>query len=145
MKKNKFKLIELLVCFVAALVMVSCDKVDGAKIVGTWGCVHSYQHFWDTYSGVLFREYEDTDVYKGCVVNIKDDGSYSSVSYDHVGLFSKNGGIWMIDDGNNLLIDGESCVIQTLNNTTLKLKYQYDHDHYDYESHEETTLEFKRQ
>ena len=144
MKTNKFKLIGLLVCFIAALIMVSCDKVDGAKIVGTWGCVHSYEHFFGIHNDDPF-DYTDTDSYRGRVINIKDDGSYTSVSYDPVGLFDKNGGTWMIEDGNNLLIDGTSCVIQTLNNTTLSLKYQYEYENYIYERHHEATLEFKRQ
>ena len=132
--KNKFKTMGLLMCFVATFMMVSCNKEEAneAKIVGTWGCVHSYAHIW----GENFdNEYTDYD--RGNVVNFKEDGSYtSSIEW----LFFDKEGTWMID-GNSLFLDRHAGEIQNLSNNALKLYYE---EHYD-NRHGEWTLEFKRQ
>lgn len=149
MRTNKFKLMGLLLCFMAASAMVSCTDDNNengtvsASIVGTWGCVHSYLHYWGTdYQGNDYDE-ERTDSYKGNVVNFKDDGSYTA-SKSWSMHFDDDGGTWMID-GNSLIVDREACDIQTLNSTTLKLHW-YEPAVEGYETeHEEWTLEFKRQ
>ena len=78
MRTNKFKLIGLLVCFAAAAMMMSCTK-DSKTIVGTWGCIHSYDHQWGNSSHWDYHPYDyvETDSYRGEVVTFKDDGTYT--------------------------------------------------------------------
>ena len=150
--KSKFKLMGLLMCFVAASAMVSCtddnneNETGSASIVGTWGCVHSYEHNWGYYMNggeeQTFDE-EETDGYKGDVVNFKEDGSYTS-SRDF-GPFDDKGGSWMIN-GNNLIIDREDCEVISLNNNTLKIHYLWVSGESEFgQTHDEYILEFKRQ
>lgn len=138
----------MLLCIAALGMMTSCSKDDttengSASIIGTWGCVHSYLHYWGTdYQGEDYDE-ERTDSYKGNVVSFKNDGSYTA-SKSWSMHFDDDGGTWMID-GNSLIVDREACDIQTLNSTTLKLHW-YEPAVEGYETeHEEWTLEFKRQ
>ena len=142
MRTNKFKLIGLLVYFAAAAMTMSCTK-DSKTIVGTWGCIHNYDHYWSTeyYAGQPFDRVDNTDLYRGEVISFKDDGRYTSSESDPDWGFYYNG-IWMID-GNSLLIDGHPWNIQKLNNTTLILQTLY---YYNEETiNEEKTIEFKRQ
>lgn len=142
--KSKIKLMGLLMCFVATSMMVSCNKDDGngAKIVGTWGCVHNYTHDWGTdYHGEDYDN-EYTDEFKGTVINFKEDGSYTSSRRWY--WYIDKDGTWMID-GNSLILDGGALDIKTLNNNNLKLHF-YEPAVEGYETeHLEWTLEFKKQ
>ena len=134
-------------CFVAASAMVSCSDdnnengTGSASIVGTWGCVHSYEHFWGIQNGESYDN-DRTDKYVGNVINFKEDGTYTS-SRDF-GPFDDKGGTWMIDE-NRLIVDRHNCDILTLNNSSLKVKYLWNDSYEEDEYHDEYTLEFKRQ
>lgn len=135
MKTYKCKLIRLLLCFIAFTAILSCGKeiVDNnneegsnnANIVGTWGCVNSYEHYWgmswnNNYTEIVPYETEYTDFWKGDVINLKDDGTYTAS--DDISFFDDHGGHWMKDE-NKLIIDRNPYEIELLNSSTLKLKY----------------------
>ena len=131
---NKLKLVGLMLCFVASAMIVSCNKDsnedngnsdNSTSIVGTWGCVNSYEHYWgmrwnDNYTEIIPYDIEYTDFWKGDVINLKDDGTY--ISSDDVAFFDDHGGHWM-KDGNKLIVDGNPHEIELLNSSSLKLKY----------------------
>ena len=142
--KKKFRLTGLILFIAAFTMMVSCtkDETNDTSIVGTWGCVHSYSHYWGIdYRGEEFDN-EYTDEFRGDVIFFNGNGSYTaSGSFWPI---DERGGSWMID-GNSLILGSRTCDIQTLNETTLKLHYHepafegYETEHYEW------TLEFRRQ
>ena len=95
-----------MLCFVASAMIVSCNKDtnedngnsdNNTSIVGTWGCVNSYEHYWgmrwnDNYTEIIPYDIEYTDFWKGDVINLKDDGTYTSS--DDVAFFDDHGGMF---------------------------------------------------
>lgn len=140
-----------MMCFVASSLAVSCNKdnnennSNSASIIGTWGCVHSYTHYWGTYDNEPY-DHENIDDYKGNVIVFKEDGSYTTSAYFYYPFF--NGGSWMIDN-NTLIIDSKrNCEISTLNATSMIIKYEDDGERVDNSyiiDHRIATYEFKRQ
>ena len=138
--KKGLKFVGSIMCFFTTLLMVSCstDEIDSAKIVGTWGCVSSYYHFWVP-NTEIDEEHFDED--RGKIIVFKEDGTYTSSGDPSI---FNNAGTYMID-GNCLLIntygDNYNIIIQELNKTTLKVHYSNLVDNWKSES----SMELKRQ
>lgn len=83
--KTKFYKVAILL-FAVSMSLMSCnsDERNAEKIVGTWTCVSSYDHYWSIlpthpeYSS----EYEYTDKRKSDVAVFKEDGTVETTSYN---------------------------------------------------------------
>ena len=81
--KTKFYKVAILL-FAVSMSLMSCnsDERNAEKIVGTWTCVSSYDHFWriipthPEYSS----DYENTDERKSDVAVFKEDGTVETTS-----------------------------------------------------------------
>ena len=148
--KNKFKTIGLLLCFAATLMMVSCnkDEVNTSKIVGTWGCISSYEHYWGTDvwgDGSLHPyDHESNDNAIGAFLDLKDDATYT-ITGPTGDIFYPTEGNWLVD-GNSLILGGRKFEIQHLDNTSLKLYRSHSFIHIEgVGEYIETICEFKKQ
>ena len=79
--KNKFKLLCLLMCFVAISMMVSCNKDDAtidenASIVASWKCTYSFTNeLFYREDGQCAGERREENKYKGEIMTLSEDGS----------------------------------------------------------------------
>lgn len=147
--KNKFKTIGLLLCFAATSMIVSCnkDEVNTSKIVGTWGCISSYEHYWginvlDDGSPYPYdNEYLDQAI--GAFLDLKDDATYTITGRTGDIFYPKEGN-WLVD-GNNLILGGCKFEIQHLDNNSLKLYRNHLFTNADgREEHSESICELKK-
>lgn len=81
--KTKFYKVAILL-FAVSMSLMSCnsDERNAEKIVGTWTCVSSYDHYWSILS--TLPEYsiddENTDKRKSDVAVFKEDGTVETTS-----------------------------------------------------------------
>ena len=79
--KNKFKLLCLLICFVAISMMVSCNKDEAtidenASIVASWKCTYSFtKELFYGEDGQCAGERMEENKYKGEIMTLSEDGS----------------------------------------------------------------------
>lgn len=84
MKTRFYKVAILLFAVSMSLMSCNSDERNSEKIVGTWTCVSSYDHYWSIlpthpeYSS----EYEYTDKRKSDVAVFKEDGTVETPSYN---------------------------------------------------------------
>ena len=136
MKTNFYKVAILLFAVSMSLMSCNSDERNAEKIVGTWTCVSSYDHEWETwqtYSQSSWNK-ESSDDYKSAVVVFKEDGTVETPSYSY-GLFheyigkgekDRNTYDWSILDDTLYIESFYSWYIETLTNNKLVISIEYE-------------------